>query len=76
MKTTGYILNGKYYKGENPDIEKMKHEANSTYKEWDHDRQRRGHRHDLIQPYKDGQVNPEFVEHYPEESKERGFING
>ena len=30
---------------------------------------------ELIQPYTaDGKPNPEFIKHYPEESKEYGFI--
>jgi len=28
----------------------------------------------LIQPYKDGKPNAEFIQQYPTESKEYGFI--
>jgi hypothetical protein len=71
MKSTGFILNGKYYKKE-PNIGLMKKGQNPMYKQWDLDRQRMEHRFDLIQPYKDGKLNPEFIEHYPEEAKKYG----
>lgn len=72
MKTTGYILNGIYYDDE--DLQKPSAESDSiTYKVYDHDRQRENHRRDLIQPWVNGKLNPEFVEQYPEEAKQYGF---
>lgn len=69
----GYILNGIYYHDNlngRPEIAA----DNITYKVYDHDRQRENHGLDLIQPYKDGKPNPEFIEHYPDEAKNYGFI--
>lgn len=75
MKSTGYILNGKYVKGDVDQSKLIDHEQ-STWKEASHDKQRREHRKDLIQPYKDGKPNMEFIEQYPEEAKQYGFIKG
>lgn len=65
---------GVYHKGQ-VDPKDLIDIEQSTYKEADHDKQRREHRRDLIQPYKDGKVNPEFVEEYREEAKQYGFID-
>lgn len=67
MKSTGFIgKDGKYHRGSQP-----VGEANSSlYKSWDHDRQRREHARDIIQPYlPNGSINPEFEMEYPEEAK-------
>lgn len=73
MSSTGYILDGKYVRTK--DAVKVVEDVSSTYKNWSHDKQRRDHRRELIQPYKNGQANPEFVQQYPKESKESyGFI--
>lgn len=68
MKTTGYILNGKYYK-EDPDLEAMRSSRAVTDKNYQHDRQRENNRKDIIQPYKGGKPNPEFIRAYPTEAK-------
>ena len=73
MKSTGYIKNGKYIKGSVDPSKLIDHEQ-VTYKEASHDKQRREHRKDLIQPYKDGKPNAEFIQQYPTESQEYGFI--
>lgn len=74
MKSTGYIVGGIYYK-KPPRVQELKEGTQSTYKHWDHDRQRENHRKDLVQPHnRDGTVNQEFVTLYPEESKAYGFI--
>lgn len=73
MRSTGYILNGEYHTGE-PPVEGMKDPRASTDKQHDHDRQRREHRRDLIQPYKNGLPNREFIEQYPDEAKQYGFV--
>lgn len=68
-----YILDGKFYKGEVP-LHEVSKKVQSTFKSWDHDRQREDHARDILQPYnKDGSVNEEFVEQYPEESKDYGL---
>ena len=64
-----YVLNGVYYHGDPP-----KREQHDGYKSWHRDRQREDHRKDLVQPYKDGRPNEEFMQAYPEQSKKYGFI--
>lgn len=73
MKSTGYILDGVYYAGD-PPLEQMKEPRASTDKQHEHDKQRREHARDLIQPYKGGKPNPEFIQQYPKEAKEYGFL--
>lgn len=74
MKSTGYIVNGVYHSG-NQDPAAAISEDSSTYKAYDHDRQRENHRRDLIQPYdRQGRPNQEFISEYPEEAKNYGFI--
>lgn len=71
---TGFIKDGVYYKGE-PDLTIFKDGVNGQYKGWNHDRQREDHRADLVQPYtSDGKPNREFIDLYPEEAKNYGFI--
>lgn len=72
MKSTGYILNGVYYDQE-PDTSLLIDTRASTDQQYSHDRQRENHRRDLLQPYKNGKPNPDFIEQYPEESKQYGF---
>lgn len=70
----GYILDGVYHKGNAP-ISDMMGSTRSGFKEWDHDRQREDHRAELVQPYnRDGSPNEDFIDIYPEESKQYGFI--
>ncbi len=45
----------------------------SQFKAWSHDRQRAEHQWELLQPYKNGKPNPDFIEAYPEESKVNGM---
>lgn len=72
-RITGYVLDGVYYRG-TPDLPSMTQDVQTTYKDWSHTKQRREHRRDLIQPYKNGKPNPEFIQAYPEESKINGFV--
>lgn len=72
MKSTGYILNGIYYSGTQPAVGTAESDS-STYKAYGHDRQRENHRRDMIQPYKDGRLNPEFIQEYPKEARDYGF---
>jgi hypothetical protein len=67
MKTTGHIdANGKYVRGED---RPMGFDINPTHKEWRHDLERKQFAKDIIQPYKNGKANPEFIKTYPEQSK-------
>lgn len=69
----GYIIDGVYYRGKaKPELIKGKTSVN---KQWDHDRQREDHQADIVQMYdRDGTVNREFVELYPEVAKDKGLI--
>ena len=69
----GYVLNGEYFEG-HPPADLVTRPVNSMHKQWEHDRQREEYRIDMVQPYKDGKPNEDFIEHYPEESKDYGFI--
>ena len=73
MTSTGYIIDGKYYKKE-PNLNSMQSLQQSTWKEWDHDRQRSDHAADIVQPYKHGKPNQEFIDLYPQASIEYGFV--
>lgn len=67
MKTTGYIdSQGVYHRGED---KAMGFDVNPTHKEWRHDLERKQFAKEIIQPYKNGKANPEFIKYYPEESK-------
>lgn len=73
MKSTGKIINGVYIKGDVEPADMIDHEQ-TTWKQSSHDKQRREHRRDLIQPYVDGKPNPEFIQQYRDEAKQYGFI--
>jgi hypothetical protein len=67
MKTTGYIgPDGRYVKGED---KSMGFDVNPTHKEWRHDMERKQFAKEIIQPFKNGKANKEFIDNYPEESK-------
>jgi hypothetical protein len=72
MASTGYVLNGKYYKKQ-PDLSKLQSLQQSTWKEWDHDKQRQEHAADIVQPFKQGKPNQEFIDLNPEAAKDYGF---
>jgi len=66
MSTTGYIdSSGQYIKTK--EAQKLSEEVSSTYKNWRHDRDREKHRADIVQPYKNGKPNPEFIQIYGRE---------
>jgi hypothetical protein len=69
----GMIINGKYYK--DADMNKLRTKTNSMYKQHEHDRQRKDFAREILQPFdRHGNPNEQFVEAYPEEAKEYGFI--
>lgn len=69
-KLEGVIIDGIYYpKGEKPIIPKRA----ITDKRYGHDMQRAEHKRDLIQPYKNGKLNEDFIQQYPSEAKDYGF---
>ena len=69
----GYILNGIYYR-EAPDMKKLVNNQQTTYKLHEQNRQRKDHAREIVQPYKNGKPNPDFIQAWPEESKDYGFL--
>ena len=67
----GVIVDGVYYKG---DKEPEKDKRAVTDKQYGFDMQRKNHQRDLIQPFVDGKPNEKFIEQYPNESIDYGFI--
>lgn len=63
----GIIKDGVFY----PDGQPVINETNPNFKNWNHDRQREDHLGDIIQRYKQGKPNGEFIRQYPEEAKEQ-----
>lgn len=74
MPRVGYVLNGKYYKTDKVPLDKLQSQQQSTWKGWDHDRQRNEHAADIVQPYKGGKPNQEFIDLYPDASVGYGFV--
>lgn len=72
MTSTGFVLNGKYYK-KPPNLSELQSQQQSTWKEWDHDKQRHDHAADIVQPFKHGKPNQEFIDLYPDAAQEYGF---
>ena len=71
-----FVLDGKYYKSK-PDVSKLQQPRQSTYKEWDHDKQRQEHGADIVQPRdRRGNPNPEFIALYPDAAADYGFVEG
>jgi len=71
----GYIKDGKYVTvtGDDPTFQVQAN--NPQFKAGDHDRQRKDFAKEIIQPYnKDGSINEDFINAYPDESRDRGFI--
>lgn len=67
MTSTGYIdPQGHYQKGSD---KPLGFDVNPTHKEWRHDMERKQFSKEIIQPYKNGKANREFIVNYPEESK-------
>jgi hypothetical protein len=73
MPRVGYVLNGVYHKKE-PSLSLMQAQQQSTWKEADHDRQRREFAADIVQPFKHGKPNQEFIDLNPEAAVDYGFV--
>lgn len=67
-RSTGYIVGDKYIKTKDIKIDKA--DIQATYKDWSHSRQRENHRADLVQPYRNGKINPEFEILYPDQTQQ------
>nr|DAV83088.1 MAG TPA: hypothetical protein [Caudoviricetes sp.] len=71
----GVIKGGKYYPDEQPVKQQVKPVVSQIATRGNIDRDYEDHAHDLIQPYMaDGTPNPDFIEYYPEDAKNYGFI--
>lgn len=72
----GVIKGGKYYQDEQPVKQQVKPVVSQIATRGNIDRDYEDHAHDLIQPYMaDGTPNPDFIEYYPEDAKNYGFIS-
>lgn len=70
----GYLLNGVYHKGE-PPIDKLKSRQNSTFKQSEHNRQRKDFSREIQQPRDaNGKFRQEYLEAYPEAAQEYRII--
>ena len=74
MSSTGYILNGVYYKAKKAPIAKMIIPQQTMFKQHDHARQRFDHSAEILQPYDhNGKPNQKFIEAHPDAAVDYGF---
>lgn len=76
MASTGYIKDGKYIKADKVPLSEMVIPQQTMYKQGDHARQRFDHSAEILQPYVKEKPNPKFIEVYPDESVQYGFLPG
>ena len=71
----GYLLNGKYYKGDAPgDLKRPRRQPG--LKRYEMDREIETFRKDIIQPYlPNGQPNPAYIDAYPDDAQRKGMVN-
>ena len=71
----GVIRNGKFYAYEDPVPQQRSTTLDGIAQSGRIDREYENHAHDLIQPNNpDGSVNQDFIDYYPEDAKNHGFI--
>lgn len=71
----GTIRNGKYYKDEQPVHDERSTTLENARESHSVARQYEQHAHNLIQPNNpDGTVNQDFIDYYPDDAKNHGFI--
>ena len=71
----GVIRNGKFYADEDPVTQQRSTTLDGIAQSGRIDREYENHAHDLIQPNNpDGSVNQDFIDYYPEDAKNHGFI--
>jgi hypothetical protein len=67
-------MNG-VYKREPVPLSKLQAKQNSTWKRHDHNRQRKDYASEIVQPYdRTGKPSDAFIENYPEEAVDYGFL--
>ena len=70
----GQIVGGIYTPGK-VDVSKLRNNRTTVWKQGDHKRQRNDFASEVVQPYnRDGTPNPAFIDNYPEESVDYGFV--
>lgn len=75
MSTRGYVLNGVYYRAKPVPLATMVSTQQTMFKQGDFARQRFDHAAEILQPYDHkGNPNEKFVEAFPDEAAEYGFI--
>lgn len=68
----GQIINGTYYPMKDDSILDGQ---TIVYKQASHAQQRKDNARNIVQPYRNGKPNPDFLEAFPKESKEvYGFL--
>lgn len=71
----GVIRNGKFYADEDPVPQQRSTTLDDIAQSGRIDREYENHAHDLIQPNNpDGSINQDFIDYYPEDAKNHGFI--
>lgn len=71
----GVIINGVYYPGEEPRKEVTGSTVSNMHKNHKLRTMAENHAHNLIQPRnQDGTPNQDFIDHFPEDAKNYGFI--
>lgn len=66
----GHVVNGKFLDSRPKEINNREH---GMHREYVRNRGREEYARDIIQPYRDGEINPEFIEAYgKQEAIKRG----
>lgn len=76
MPSTGYIdASGVYHKAKAVPLSKIVKTRQTLFQQGDWARQRFDHAAEIVQPYTvDGKPNPKFIEAFPEDAAQHGFI--
>lgn len=75
MKSTGYILNGKYVRTNTVPSKVAVPRKHVLHKAFEQNEDVQKYKRDLVQPYlANGKPNPEFIEAMPEEAERYGFV--
>lgn len=75
MKSTGYILNGVYVRGNDVPARAKTPRKHLLQKQFEITEDVQRFKKDLVQPYlPNGKPNPEFISAMPEEAERYGFV--
>lgn len=71
----GIIINGVYHSDKSPEDIEVSKTIRDLYQDNKITREAKSEAHNLIQPNnRDGTPNPDFINYYPDSSKDHGFI--